>query len=553
MTEWLLEASPWLDAIGWGLLHSLWQALLLALLYACLRHPLQRARAELRVVVGEAALLACLLLPAITAWSMVMAGSAPAAGAAALPGWALPAQRAVEAGRELPLTALLATGWAIGVALLALRAGFRWQRLRRVVEQARPVAPEWQQRLAELCKQYGVRLQVRWVESAEIAGPMLVGWLRPVILFPLGMTVGLPARQIELLLAHELAHVRRADFLFNLLQLLVETLLFFNPAVRWLSAQVRHERELACDERVAADPRDRTAYARALLAVAEHRVHHGELAVAASGGVLLDRVRRIVGEEEPDSRAGGLRAVIVAAMLAGLLVLGLRAVQPALEAIALAPVERLLAQSLRAVGVEPLRLAAPDLGAPDVTPLRPLPAAFAAEEFSDPLPLPVAALDRSALLDAPAASAAELLAEPLRIEAAPLAPAAIEASPIAPLSYSAPAYPRAARLAGVQGWIELSYRVDLDGRVREVEVLAAEPEGMFEAVSRSALRSWRFPLEAGGEQRTQRFDFNLGGETEEATGFAACNRPSTGSRVCRKGLAGDDGVVSSMDAAALRP
>ena len=549
MTELLIEASPWLDAIGWGLLHSLWQALLLALLYACLRHPLRKASAQLRVVLGEAALLACLLLPALTAWSMAFAGGAAPAELTSMPGWALPAQRAVEAGRELPLTAILATVWALGVAFLALRAGLRWQRLRRIVDQAQPVAPDWQQRLAALCRRHAIRVPVRWLESAEVAAPMLVGWLRPVILFPLGMTVGLPPRQIELLLAHELAHVRRADFLFNLLQLLVETLLFFNPAVRWLSNQVRHERELACDERVAADPRDRTAYARALLAVAEHRHHHGDLAVAATGGVLLERVRRIVGEEEPDSRAGGLRALLVAGLLAAMLVAGLRAVQPAVEAIALAPVERLLGQGLRAVGVEPLRLApvTPDI---EPLPLAPLPARFEDESIA---PLPVAALTRSPLQERGLS---------LRLESAGVADlgqlveqswqAADGLPPIAPLSYAAPDYPRAARLAGVEGWIELSYRIDADGRVRQVSVIAAEPEGLFDAVSRSALRDWRFPPEAAGQQRTQRFDFSLAEPAQDASGYAACNRPSTGSRVCRRGPAIEDGSVSAIDGAALR-
>lgn len=542
MTELLQRAAPWLDAIGWALLHSLWQALLLALVFACLRAPLKRAPAALRVVLGESALLACLLLPALTAWSITAAAGLPAAGAA-LPGWVLPAQRAVEAGRELPITALLAAAWALGVTLLALRAALRWRGLRRIIDQARPVEPNWQQRLQALCRLHGVRLKVRWLESVEVASPMLVGWLRPVILFPLGMTVGLPPRQIELLLVHELAHVRRADFLFNLLQLLVETLLFFNPAVRWLSAQVRHERELACDDRVTAtDPHDRTAYARALLAAAEHRQAHGQLAVAAGGGVLLERVRRIVGEEERDPRGSGLRAVIVAAMLAGLLVLGLRAVQPALEAIALAPIERLLGQGLRAVGVEPLRLEAPDLARLAVEPLRPLP-------IADERALPVPGIGRAA----PSLTPIALRTEPVELAlAAPVwVDAASASAGLMPSVYAAPDYPRAARLAGIEGWINLRYRIGADGRVHDAEVLDAEPQGVFEAAARSALRGWRFPPAAAGESRVQRFDFTLGGD-DGLSNDSFCNRPATGSRVCRRGTGLEDSSVTRLDAGALR-
>lgn len=543
MTDLLQRSTPWLDALGWALLHSLWQALILALLFACLRRPLKRAPAELRVVLGEAALLACLLLPALTAWSM--SAAAPSAGsAAALPGWAIPARLAVEAGRELPLTVLLAAAWALGVSLLTLRAALRWRHLRRIVEQARPVEASWQQRLKTLCRQHAVRVPVRWLESVEVASPMLVGWMRPVILFPLGMTVGLPPRQIELLLVHELAHVRRADFLFNLLQLLVETLLFFNPAVRWLSAQVRHERELACDDRVTrSDPDDRTAYARALLAVAEHRQAHGDLAVAAGGGVLLERVRRIVGEEDSDPRGSGLRAVIVAVVLASLLVLGLRAVQPAVEAIALAPIERLLGESLRAVGVEPLPLAAPDLAQAGFEPLRPL-------EVAPELPLPVPGIARAT--GSEIAAAVQLGAVELALEAPILLEIGTPGAEIAPLVYQAPAYPRAARLAGVQGWIELNYRIAPDGRVRDIQVLAAEPAGVFDAAARSALRDWRFPAAAGGQVRQQRFDFSLGEADAAASGTASCNRPATGSRVCRRGSALEDASVSSLDASALR-
>jgi TonB family protein len=558
MSDWLFDAAPWLDAIGWGLLHSLWQGMLLALLYACLRKTLQRAPAQLRVVLGEAALLACVLLPAISVWSVSSAAGAAAVGSAVLSDLGWPAQRAVEAGRELPLTALLATAWALGVGFLALRAGFRWRRLRRIVEQAQPVCDDWQRRLVQLCQRHALQVPVRWLESAEVAAPILVGWLRPVILFPLGMTVGLPPRQIELLLAHELAHVRRADFLFNLLQLLVETLLFFNPCVRWLSAQVRHERELACDERVAADPRDRGAYARALLAVAEHRLHHGEMALAATGGVLLDRVRRIVGETEPEGRAGGLRALMVALLLAAVLVLGVRAVQPSLQAIALPPVERLLGESLRAVGIEPLPPGPVAIQRPRLA----APLQASTQTAAPPAPLPVAGLRRTA------STAGEALAEPLQalvdtrpvLQIDPPARADAEAdadadavdAALAPLAYRAPGYPRAARLAGVEGWVELEFRIADDGRVEDMRVLAAEPAGAFEAAARSALRGWRFPPAAAGQQRYQRFDFSLGAAAPAGLDNDGCNRPATGSRVCRRGPLLEDSSVSSFSGAALR-
>jgi bla regulator protein blaR1 len=528
-----LLAAPWVDALGWALLHSLWQALVLALIYGVLRQALRAAPAALRVAVGELTLLSCLLLPALVVWRRL--GSAPAADAGAAGGDLLAFGAPMAAVMPAPsLMANVVLAWALGVGLLALRAAWRWQRLRGVVRRAQPLEAAWQRRFGELCREAGVKVAVRWLESAEVAGPVLVGWLRPVILFPLGMTIGIPPRQIELLLAHELAHVRRADFLFNLFQLLVETLLFFNPAVHWISAQVRHERELACDDRVARHEADRTAYARALLAVAEHREAHGGFALAATGGVLLQRIQRIVGDvDERDPRGGGLRSLVVAALLLALLATGLRSLQATLPAIEL-PVRTWLAGSLRAVATEPLQLA--PFAPPRIEPLRPL-ALGGAEAEAVPEAIALPALGREVRLDAALRIAPAGLPVERPVVALPPRPAAtvaVDDNRVAPLRSVAPEYPVAARIAGIEGWVDIGFRVGGDGGVGSLRVIDAQPAGVFDAAAREALSRWQFPTSAAGEQRVQRFEFSLTGGEDVVEGGKNCQRPATGSRVCRR-------------------
>lgn len=143
--------------------------------------------------------------------------------------------------------------------------------------------------------QLQVRAAVRLRVCARVQVPAVMGWLRPIILVPAAALSDLSVQQLEALLLHELAHVRRNDFIVNLLQTAVETLLFFHPAVWWVSRQVRQERENCCDDLAADRCGSRVLYARALAAMEELRGMPGQMALGARDGVLLKRVRRIVG------------------------------------------------------------------------------------------------------------------------------------------------------------------------------------------------------------------------------------------------------------------
>ena len=184
---------------------------------------------------------------------------------------------------------------------------------------------DWQERLRALAGRLRVSRPVTMLESCLAETPAVVGYLRPAILIPAGLLTGLPPEQVEAILLHELAHIRRHDYAVNVLQTLVEGLLFYHPAVWWVSGVIRAERENCCDDVVVAVVGDARGYAAAL-AELEWRRSVGQPALAARGGNLLRRIRRLLEPEGPRSIAG---PVLGAALLMASIAAVLMAWQPA--------------------------------------------------------------------------------------------------------------------------------------------------------------------------------------------------------------------------------
>jgi beta-lactamase regulating signal transducer with metallopeptidase domain len=156
-----------------------------------------------------------------------------------------------------------------------------------------PVLAEWQHILDRLIERMQVSRRVRLLPTDRVDSPSVIGWLRPVILAPVGMLSGLAPQQIEALLAHELAHVRRHDYLVSVLQGIAESLLFYHPAVWWISSQIRTEREHCCDDLAVEASGDVLVYARALAALESMRPAHFKTVLSANDGSLLRRIRRL--------------------------------------------------------------------------------------------------------------------------------------------------------------------------------------------------------------------------------------------------------------------
>lgn len=220
-------------------------------------------------------------------------------------------------------------GWLVGAVGLSLWRVGGWLHLRRLCRVGTCAAShDTIQVFERLLERLRVGRPIRLLESTLARGPIVIGWLRPVVLLPVAMVAELPPQQLEMILAHELAHIRRWDFLWNLVQTVIETLLFYHPAVWWVSRQIRVEREACCDEMAATVMGDRLLYARSLASLEEMRHQRrrqpdSSLRVAADDGLLLGRIRRVLGLPNENRRAGhgwlgGILAVsLVVATLAG--------------------------------------------------------------------------------------------------------------------------------------------------------------------------------------------------------------------------------------------
>ena len=161
-----------------------------------------------------------------------------------------------------------------------------------------PPLLELQRQFERLRVRLGVRHAVRLLHSAVVQVPTVIGWLRPVVLIPVSCLTGLSAAQIEAVLCHELAHIRRHDYLVSVAQSVVEALLFYHPAVWWVSRQIRRERECCCDELAVAAGGDVLTYARALSYLEERRAFSTAIVLGANGGVLKMRIKRLLGSRE---------------------------------------------------------------------------------------------------------------------------------------------------------------------------------------------------------------------------------------------------------------
>jgi len=306
-----IVTGPVVQAIGWALLHLVWQATLVAAILAAALALLQRRSANLRYLVSCGALLLVVALGVVTAvraYQPRTAVSAESILAGVSAGVSSSPVRAVEAAAVpiaqqtgiswLEFTAShlpqLVGLWFLGVLILSLRLMTGWVAAHRLATHgARTASREWEESLMAIARAIDLRRPILLLESAAVEVPTVIGWLRPVILLPVATLSGLTVQQIEMILAHELAHIRRHDFLVNLMQSAIETLFFYHPAVWWISRRMRVEREHCCDDHAVAVFGDPVQYARALTRFEELR-GGPRSALAANGGSLLDRIRRLV-------------------------------------------------------------------------------------------------------------------------------------------------------------------------------------------------------------------------------------------------------------------
>lgn len=357
------------DRLGYGLVHFLWEGLLIAAALALVLRVL-RGRPAARHTAAWIALATMAAAVPLTAWlvpgpamerakssratltierrsSTEVAGAAVDPGSQRLPS---PAEslKVGEASVERSPSALEAPSsvasqarsvgasagafaigpwmpwvvgiWSAGVVLFGLWRLVGWLAVGRLCRRGvRPARAELQALLDRLIERMPTQPTVRLLESTLATVPAVVGSLRPVILLPVGIVTGLSSHELELILIHELAHIRRFDYLANLIQSAVETCLFYHPAVWWVSQCIRVERERCCDDAVVSSTGERMLYARTLTRLedlrADRRACRSMPVVAADDGFLLNRVRRILGLPDEQRRWATARLIGVGAAM----------------------------------------------------------------------------------------------------------------------------------------------------------------------------------------------------------------------------------------------
>lgn len=305
-----LLSSPILASLALTLLHFLWQGILVAAVLKSLLLIFNHNKPQLRYALSTLAMLINLLLPLITFFIIYRTKDSPEnyltdslvfnelIQELKQPDALFSYQELIE---TLPmLLPYISIVWLIATTLLASKLLIEVTSVSKLTQQ-QVITPSatLQTRFTELAKQINIKIAPRLLISLKVEVPMAIGWLKPIVLLPANMVSGLNNAQLEMLILHELGHIRRHDYLVNFFQTLVEILLFFHPSVSWVSKQMRNEREYCSDDIAVQHCGNAVAYAHTLVETASlctkaHNHTIPDLAMAASGGDLKQRVVRLV-------------------------------------------------------------------------------------------------------------------------------------------------------------------------------------------------------------------------------------------------------------------
>ena len=321
--------NPIISTLSLTLIHFIWQGVAIALLLKLILGQLDGVYSRLRYAASLSAMVLNLAAPIVTFFSLyqpqvVSLPIAPLVTATSSVSQLSGAHLQASLFPDSNWLSIIALGWMVGVFFLSLhliKEVFNAYMLPRTLAKHPP--HELNSLFQRLVAELKIWQPVRLLLSLSVDVPMVIGWLKPVILLPANMVTGLNDQQLAMLLSHELAHVKRYDYLVNFLQSLVELLLFYHPCVKWVSKQIRSEREYCCDDIAIAHCGDALAYANTLTNAELLRPHNiPQLAMAASGGDLKKRIFRAVGHQHcsPGSSGQWLAAFSAVVLVSGLLI-----------------------------------------------------------------------------------------------------------------------------------------------------------------------------------------------------------------------------------------
>jgi TonB family protein len=503
-------AGQWLvHALGWTLLHFCWQGAVIAVVLWCALQLLAGRSAQARYLAACGALGLMVALPLATFAHVGLAEyrlALAARGAVEAPALVVQAGFGDGSGpwigriaRTLdPWVPWLSMAWLIGATLFLVRlsVGFELTRRMRFIAVA-DASAELKDTFSMLRQRLGVSRPVRLMHSALVEVPTVIGWLRPVVLLPLSCFTGLSETQMEAVLCHELAHVLRHDYLISVVQSVVEAVLFYHPAVWWVSRQVRRERECCCDDLAVTVGGDALAYARALSMLEARRGSYPQVMLGANGGVLTMRIKRLLGCRESSAAAQGAAAVVLALLVVSAVSIG---------STARAQTKAEVQVTSAVVTVDPVV----NVDMVTTTQVKPIVRVHVT-------PAPVESIVAEVRPQVQGAGPSQGVsggvgqgvgqnAGPARISGGVMA-GQIE-------SKTAPVYPEEAKAAGVQGAVVLKALIGKTGDVENLQVISGPHELMASAID--AVRQWKYkPYLLNGEpievETTITVNYHLGG------------------------------------------
>ncbi len=327
MTDFSAWFSPAvMRLVAWALLHFLWQGLVLAAVFAALMAIARSAATRYALAVSILVLMVAAPIATFVFLQQSTSIIQPAIAAPLAPSPASAAAKPmqVDSAQALASPAIspdtfvwLVRIWIAGVIFFSLRTAGGMlvvERLQR--RKATPVASRLLQTCLDLQRRVGIKRAIRFCQCNGLDVPAVIGWFRPVVLLPMTVLAGLSQAQLEAVIAHELAHIKRWDYFVNLFQIAAETLLFYHPAVWWVSRRIRLERENCCDDAAVCLCGNVVDYARALTYMEGGRTAPS-LVMAASGSPLAARVMRLLGTRKSAGNVLGTGLAIGMVCLAG--------------------------------------------------------------------------------------------------------------------------------------------------------------------------------------------------------------------------------------------
>lgn len=351
-------SSEIIEALGWTLVHATWQATIVALALAIVLFLIRRKSAQIKYFLSFAALLGILLWSGVTFYKSYQYAAQKEALKVQmmsnrdylrtqLDAFSIETTqpKVKQTPIDLNLKAIknraffqrnfpiICTIWLLGLVVLIARliAGFIFAKRLRTTHLV-PFEEEWYNRLNELATKMGVRRKIEAFFSPLAKVPMTLGTLKPIILFPVTAFTGLNSKEIEAIIAHELAHILRNDYLFNIIQSIVEILFFYHPAVWIISAQIRAERENSCDNLAIVATGDKRAYMKTLAMFQIQQAQQADLAMAYSAkkGSVLQRIKRL--QKEIAMKTNFIEGLIAAGIIVSGLALASFTARPQVKA-----------------------------------------------------------------------------------------------------------------------------------------------------------------------------------------------------------------------------